>query len=248
MISRYKTPAGVALVALLLAGCASTASPTDEAASSPAITAAEVTSAPSTAAVPVATLTDGERVTHAEAAVLAELPADVPIYKGMTAEGRVVDDTEVCVDRIWRPGGGIDRKGGNAGYVVVSFPDVALGEPQDGLCKSYVPAEAKAPVTIEVRAEMANDPGLLVSTTFGDEWPLTVPYAVVNCEEISVAGRTLQVATLDDPDGKTYAANGTAKDHGDYLDIDPIWAPNPDVSGLKTDITPVIDAALARCN
>jgi len=56
------------------------------------------------------------------------------------------------------------------------------------------------------------------------------------------------MATLDAPDGKTYAANGTAKDHGNYLDIDPIWAPNPDVSGLKIDISPVTDAALALCN
>lgn len=246
MISRYKKPAGLALVALLLAGCAGAASPTDEASSTSAATAAEATSAPA-AAAPVATMTDAERVTQAEAAVLAELPADVPIYKGMTAKGSVVNDTEVCVDRTWRPGGGIERKGGNAGYVVVSFPEVDLGEPQDGLCKSYAPGEAKAPVPVEVPDEISNDPGLLVSTNFGDEWPLTVPYVVVHCEEISVAGRTMQVATLDDPEGKTYAANGTAKDHGDYPAVDPIWAPNPDISGLKIDIAPVIDAALERC-
>jgi hypothetical protein len=55
------------------------------------------------------------------------------------------------------------------------------------------------------------------------------------------------VATIDAADGKTYAANGTAKNHGNYLDIDPIWAPHPDVPGLKIDISPVIDAALALC-
>ena len=245
MISRYKTPTGVALIALFLAGCAATASPTDETSSTQATTAAEITSAPP---APATTVTDAERVTHAEAAVLATLPDDVPIYKGMTAKGDVINESEICVDRTWRPGGGIGQKGGNAGYVVVRFPEVTLGEPQDGLCKSYVPAEEKSPIDIEVPVEVANDPGLLVSTTFGDEWPLTVPYAVVNCEEIAVAGRTLQVATLDDPNGMTYSANGTAKDHGDYLDIDPIWAPNPDVAGLKIDITPVIDAALERCN
>ena len=85
-------------------------------------------------------------------------------------------------------------------------------------------------------AAVAKDPGLLVSTTFGDKWPLTVPYVVAHCEGITLAGRTLQVATVDAPDGKTYAANGTAKDHGNRLDIDPIWAPNPDVSGLKIDM------------
>jgi hypothetical protein len=76
----------------------------------------------------------------------------------------------------------------------------------------------------------------------------TLVVIVARCQGITVAGRPLQVATLDAPDGKTYAANGTAKDHGNYLDIDPIWAPNPDVSGLKIDISPVIDAALALCN
>jgi hypothetical protein len=81
-----------------------------------------------------------------------------------------------------------------------------------------------------------------------DKWPLTVPYVVVHCEGITVAGRPHRVATLDAPDGKTYAVNGTAKNHSDYLDIDPIWAPHPDVSGLKIDISPVIDAALALCD
>jgi hypothetical protein len=246
MISRHKKTAGLALVVLLLAGCAATESPTAEDSSTSAATAAEATSVPATAA-PVATMTDAQRVTQAEATVLAELPADVPIYKGMTAKGSVVNDTEVCVDRTWRPGGGIDHKGGNAGYVVVSFPEIAVGEPQDGLCKGYAPVEAMTPVPVEVPDEISNDPGFLLSTNFGDEWPLTVPYAVVHCEEISVAGRTLQVATLDDPEGKTYAANGTAKDHGNYPAVDPIWAPNPDVSGLKIDITPIIDAAIERC-
>lgn len=96
-------------------------------------------------------------------------------------------------------------------------------------------------------SEIANDPGLLISTPFGDKWPLTVPYVVAHCQGITVAGRALKVATVDAPDGKTYAANGTAKDHGSYPDINPIWAPHPTVSGLKIDISPVIDAALALC-
>ena len=94
---------------------------------------------------------------------------------------------------------------------------------------------------------VAKDPGLLVSTTFGDKWPLKVPYVVAHCQGITVARRALKVATVDAPDGKTYAANGTAKDHGNYADIDPIWALNPDVAGLKIDMSPVADAALALC-
>lgn len=239
--SRYTAPACIAFAGLLLAGCAAPMSPTTEETSTPS------TSTVSTSAAPVSTLTDAERVTKAEAAVQAELP-NAPIWKGMTFKGIVVDESEICVDRTWAPGGGLDHLGGNAGYVVVSFPAVALGKPKDGACAGYAPAAAKAPAKVEVPAEKAKDPGLLVSTTFGDKWPLKVPYVVAHCQGITVAGRPLKVATVDAPDGKTYAANGTAKDHGNYLDIDPIWAPNPDVSGLKIDISPVTDAALALCN
>ena len=239
MTSRYTAPACIAFAGLVLVGCAATVSPT----------AAE-TSAPSTvptSAAPVSTLTDAERVTKAEAAAPAELP-NAPIWKGMTFKGVVVDDSEICVDRTWAAGGGPDKLGGNAGYVVVSFPAVTLGKPQDGTCAGYAPAATKAPAKVEVPSEIAKDPGLLISTDFGDKWPLTVPYVVAHCEGITVAGRHHQVATVDAPDGKTYAANGTAKDHGNYLDIDPIWAPHPSVSGLKIDISPVIDPALALCD
>jgi hypothetical protein len=123
-----------------------------------------------------------------------------------------------------------------------------VGKPQDGTCAGYARSAAKAPAKVEVPSEIADDPGLLVSTTFGDKWPLKVPYVVAHCEDITIAGRHLKVATVDAPDGKIYAANGTAKDHGNYLDIDPIWAPNPDVSGLKIDMSPVLDAALALCD
>ena len=239
--SRYTAPACIAFAGMLLAGCAATVSPTAQETPTPS------TSTVSTTAARVSTLTDEERVAKAETAVKAELP-NAPIWKGMTFKGVVVDESEICVDRTWAPGGGPDHVGGNAGYVVVSFPAVTLGKPQDGTCAGYAPAAAKAPTKVEVPSEIVKDPGLLVSTTFGDKWPLTVPYVVAHCEGITVAGRHLQVATVDAPDGKTYAANGTAKDHGNHLDIDPIWAPNPDVSGLKIDISPVIDAALALCD
>lgn len=185
-------------------------------------------------------------MTKAEAAVKAELP-NAPIWKGMTFKSVVVDESEICVDRTWAPGGGPDKLGGNAGYIVVSFPTVAVGKPQGGTCARYAPAAAKAPAKVEVPSEIADDPGLLVSTTFGDKWPLTVPYVVAHCEGITVAGRPLKVATVDAPDGKTYAANGTAKDHGNYPDLDPIWAPHPSVSGLKNDMSPVTNAALELC-
>lgn len=242
IISRLAEPGGVALVVLLFAGCATPTSSisgaTSGSASTTTVEASEGSSVP---------LTDAKRVASAEAATLVALP-DAPVYEGMTFKGVVVNESEICVDRTWQACGGIDGQGGNAGYVVVSFPEVALGEPQDGLCTSYASADAEDPATVEVPSAVADDPGLLASSSFGDEWPLTVPYVIAHCEEITVDGRDLKMATVDAPDGETHAANGTAKDHGDYPDIDPIWAPDPDVSGLKIVLSPITDAALALCD
>jgi hypothetical protein len=74
-----------------------------------------------------------------------------------------------------------------------------------------------------------------------------VPYVVAHCQTVSAGGRSLNAVTIDAPDGTTYAANGTAKDHTDYPALSPIWANNPDVEGLKIDITPIIKAGLALC-
>jgi hypothetical protein len=239
--SRYTARVYIVFVGLLLAGCATPVSPTAEETPEPSA------STLSKSAAPVSTLTDAERLTKAEGAVQAELP-DAPIWKGMTFKGVVVDESEICVDRTWAPGGGPDKLGGNAGYVVVSFPAVAPGKPQDGTCAGYAPAAADAQPTVEVPSEVANDPGLLVSTTFGDKWPLTIPYVTARCQGITVAGRPLKAVSLDAPWGKSYAANGTAKDHSSLPDIDPIWAENPDVPGLKMDMSPVVDAGLALCD
>jgi hypothetical protein len=233
---RLLAPFSFAIAALFLAGCTAAAP-----------SAVKETASPSASVAPVIALTDAERVIEAESATQSELP-DAPIWEGMTFEGTVINSTEICVDRTWAPGGGPDDLGGVAGYVVVTFPEETTGDPQNGVCADYAPEAETAPIKVSVPSALANDPGLLVSTSFGDDWPLTVPYAVVHCDRISVGGRDLQVATVDAPDGRTYAANGTAKDHGDFADIDPIWAPDPDVAGLKISISPVIDAALALCD
>jgi hypothetical protein len=239
--SRYTAPVCIVLAGVLFAGCAAPLAPAAEETLEPSA------STVSKSAAPVSTLTDAERVAKAEAAVQAALP-NAPIWKGMTFKGVVVDESEICVDRTWAPGGGSDERGGNAGYVVVSFPGMTPGKPQDGTCADYAPAASNAQSTVEVPAAIASDPGLLVSTTFGDKWPLTVPYVTARCQGITVAGRPLKAVSLDAPGGKSYAANGTAKDHSSLPDIDPIWAPNPHVAGLKMDISPVIDAALALCD
>jgi len=192
-------------------------------------------------------LSDAKRLSTAEQLVLAELP-DAPIWEGTTATARIVNGAEVCVDRTYGPKGGMDNPGGNAGYVVVTFPSKKIGEPQDGSCVDYVPAVTVRKVKVEVPKALVNEPGLMVSTDYGAEWPLTVPYVVVRCESIIAGGMDLQSVTLDTPDGTSYAANGTAKSHSGLPDLEPIWAPNPEIAGSKINIGPVIDHGLALCD
>jgi hypothetical protein len=232
-----------ALAAISIVASAA-ALPTTTAAAAPSrvIAADEPTSA--------ATPKKSKRVKKAEKLVLAEL-SDAPIWEGLTVSGTKVSKRVVCVDRTWAPDGGPDGKGGNAGYVVVKFPKKAsgkaeLGDPQDGVCADYSKL-AKTPVAKVLVPEKFKKRGLLVSTKFGEDWPLTVPYAIVHCKNITAGGMELHVVTLTAPDGTRYALNGTAQDKTSYPEIDPIWAPNPHVDGLKIDISPVIDAGLKRC-
>lgn len=190
-------------------------------------------------------LTDDERVVRAVHLVEEVLP-DAPIWEGMTFAGVVIDESEICVDRTWGPGNSTDS-GGAAGYVIVTFPEEELGEPQDGLCADYAPTSETAVPVVEVPAELKNDPGLLVSTDFGAEWPLTVPYVIVNCEEKSAGGRVLQLVTLEAPDGREYAVNGTAREHTELADVRSIWVDASNTPGLKVDISPVIEAGLLLC-
>ena len=190
-------------------------------------------------------MSDADRVSRAEQLVLDDLP-DAPIYQGITDKGVVVDAAKVCVDRTWPKGGGPDGKGGNAGYVVVTFPSEKKGEPQDGYCKDYV-GEASAAL-VDVPASVKGDPGLLVSSDFGDQWPLTVPYVVAQCENITASGEDLHVVTITAPDGSRYAANGTAKSHTNLPVLNAIWADDPNVTGLKIDISPIVKGGLALCS
>lgn len=193
------------------------------------------------------TLSQAEMIQGAEAAVKGELP-DAPIWKGMTFAGSVVNDSTVCVDRTWRPGGGVDGKGGSAGYVLVTLPGKTLGEPTDGVCAdgSGAPKQEAAP-PVGVPDSVKDEPGLITRTEMGKEWPLTVDYGVVACQSKTAGGQSLKIATFTGPDSTVYALNGTAKSHTDAAPIDPIWAPNPDVAGLKIGIAPLIDRALTLC-
>ncbi len=81
--------------------------------------------------------------------------------------------------------------------------------------------------------------GEVSAEEFGAEWPLTVPAGELRCEDGSSVTFT--------HDGTTYAVNGTARGTGRWPDIDPIWAPDPGVEGLKVNIGPLIDRGLALC-
>jgi hypothetical protein len=192
-------------------------------------------------------MSQADMIKRAQAAVEGELP-DAPIWEGMTFAGSGVDGSTVCVDRTWGPSGGIDGKGGSAGYVLVKFPGETLGEPTDGLCSDVSGApEPKAALPINVPDDVKDDPGLITRTDLGKKWPLTVDYGVVACQNKTAGGQRLTIATFNGPDGTVYALNGAAKSHTDAAAIDPIWAPSPDVEGLKIGIGPLIDQALTFC-
>jgi hypothetical protein len=186
-------------------------------------------------------------VAKAEKLVLAELP-DVSAWDGVTAKGIYVSTKKVCVDRTYGPDGGLGGNGGNAGYVVVTFPEGDLGEPQDGTCAKEGSAPAPTVKHVDVPDSLKNEPGLLVSTDYGDDWPLTVEYGVVKCQNRTIGGRQLQVVTFVDPMRKTWAVNGTAQAQTDYPEIDPIWADDPELEGAKINISPVIDRGLELCD
>lgn len=173
----------------------------------------------------------------AEQLVLDELP-DIPLWEGVSAKGDFVSETTVCVDRMYADKSMFGTT--NAGFVVVTFPEEKLGEPTDGTCAKEGMVAEEEPTPVDVPDDLTDESGLLVSTDFGDEWPLTVPYGVVRCDSSSVI--------FTDPDGNDYAVNGTAQSHHPELpDIDPIWAKDPAVKGLKIDISPVIDKGLELC-
>lgn len=128
----------VASAGMALAGCGSDPQPaTRKQPPSPNSTVAEsltagVSTSPTSGRTP-ALMSADEMVRAAEMAAEDELP-DAPIWKGMTFTGVPINDSTVCVDRTWREGGGVDHRGGNAGYVIVRFPGPTLADPVEGFC------------------------------------------------------------------------------------------------------------------
>lgn len=78
----------------------------------------------------------------------------------------------------------------------------------------------------------------------GAEWPLTVESGVIGCER----GRAIKFLA----NRKTYSINGTAqaysKTHGfGWLQVNSIWADNPDIPGTKINIGPLIARGQKLC-
>ena len=73
---------------------------------------------------------------------------------------------------------------------------------------------------------------------YGEKWPFIVEKGYVDC--------VAPFAAIFRVDGKTYQLNGAATNKG-YAAIDPIWRDNPNISGVKVNIGPMIDLALKQC-
>lgn len=77
-----------------------------------------------------------------------------------------------------------------------------------------------------------------VAEGMGEEWPLTVDEGQIRCP----GGGQLVLEV----DGTEYALNGLAQGAG-YADIDPIWADDPEVDGLKVDVGWLISYGNTNC-
>jgi hypothetical protein len=96
---------------------------------------------------------------------------------------------------------------------------------------------AEAIGTATPTSARASNEHFMSRADYGKGWPLTVESGTLRCDNDAVTFET---------DSLTYGVNGTALTKG-LPRIDPIWAPNPEVKGLKIDIGPLIDEGLALC-
>lgn len=120
-----------------------------------------------------------------------------------------------------------------------SQDDVAAPDATAATVATDAPADTAVPANTAA-SEPASD-GSISRESFGEAWPLTVDSGVLACDGKDGVGSVTFTA-----DGTTYGVNGTALGQG-LPAIDPIWADNPSVPGLKMNIGPVLDAGLALC-
>jgi hypothetical protein len=74
-------------------------------------------------------------VNRAERAARTDKP-NIPLWKGAVFHGTAVSDTEVCVDQTLteESAAAVGRTGNRTSHVVVTLPELTIGEAQDGSC------------------------------------------------------------------------------------------------------------------
>jgi hypothetical protein len=81
--------------------------------------------------------------------------------------------------------------------------------------------------------------------TMGDSWPLTIASGELSCEGSGGVGAVY----FTSDEGTSYYVNGIAKGQhpAGTHDIREIWADDPAIGGVKTNIGPLIDRGLTLC-
>lgn len=83
----------------------------------------------------------------------------------------------------------------------------------------------------------------IISTDFGETWPLTAYSAAINCVH---GGHAIAITSTG-----IYAMNGIAKGFAEkygYKDIQEISKAHPEYEGVEADITPLLELALEMCS
>jgi hypothetical protein len=86
----------------------------------------------------------------------------------------------------------------------------------------------------------------ITKAEYGDTWPFSVDEGILRCEGIEGTG-----AVTFEAQGKTYALNGIAREQKAFLEVDPIWLPDPEAPAefnLKMNLGPIIDRGLQLCD
>lgn len=91
----------------------------------------------------------------------------------------------------------------------------------------------------QAATELASNERYVSKAEFGAEWPLTVSEGILRCEG---AG-----AVTFEAQDTVYAVNGLAGGLDAGIEIEPIWADDPELADLKKNIGPLIDAGLELC-
>lgn len=129
-------------------------------------------------------------------------------------------------------------------YKLADAGTTVLPPASPGFLEIPVVAQAEAvpeamPATVLDSSATPQPKGVFVSKEqYGEDWPFIVESGYVDCDRL---------ASIFRHDGKIYTLNGGGKDWG-YLPLQNIWRDNPQLSGTKVNIGPMIQLGLGQCN